>query len=110
MTARDAAPDIGQRQAADQRVVRPADDEEGIALVGAQVLAIAADAAPERAAGEIVGRPGRLPRREEIAAGFAQRRPLGEVGHLRRAQHDAVAGDRRRRFAEINGAEERHVG
>ena len=51
----DPAPNVGERQPADDRVVRVANDQEGIALVAAQVFGIAPDPASERAAAEIVG-------------------------------------------------------
>src|SRR5690348_13969295 len=56
---RDAAPDARQGEAADQHVVLAAEDEERIGLVGAPILSIALEAAPERAAGEIIGQIGR---------------------------------------------------
>src|SRR5262249_54532224 len=69
---------------------------------------VALYATAERRAREIVDRPDRLPRREKIAACFAQCRPFLEVVHLRRAQHDAVAFDALQRFRKIDGAEKSH--
>src|SRR6202034_2434774 len=54
---RDAAADIGEGQAADKSIVGAADDEKSVPLVLPQILRIALDPAPERAAGEIVVRP-----------------------------------------------------
>src|SRR5438128_2348917 len=48
---RDAAPDIGKRQPADQRVVRFAEQKKCIRTIGALVLRIAAQAPPEGRAG-----------------------------------------------------------
>src|SRR6202034_1134325 len=64
----DTAANIGQRQAAQERAVGITGDQKSVALVGSQILGIALESAPERAAGQIVVRPSRLPRREEIAA------------------------------------------
>src|SRR5215472_7497402 len=83
---RDAAPDIGKRQAADQGTIAIAGDEKGVALVAAQILGVAFYATAESRPREIVDWPGRLPGREKITACFAQRRPFLEVGQLRRAQ------------------------
>src|SRR5262249_37940777 len=105
---RDAAPDIGQRQAANQRAVRIAGYKKGITLVAAQILGIAFDAAAECRAREIVDRPGWLPRLKKIAAHLPQRRPFLEVGHLRGAQGDPLAFDARQRLRKIDGAEESH--
>src|SRR3954471_8915937 len=67
---RDAAADISQGDAPDQHVVAVAEDEKRISLIGAQILGIALEPAPERAAGEIVSRPSGLPWAEKIAAEF----------------------------------------
>src|SRR5262249_14674392 len=68
----------------------------------------AADAAPERAAREIVFRPDRLPGRKEFAAFAAQRGPFLEIGHARHAQGYALAFDDRDRVRETERLEERH--
>ena len=83
---RHAAPDIGERQPADHRVVVVAEDQKRVSQVAALILGIALEPAAKSAAREIVGRPGRLPGREKVAACFAQGRPFGEVAALRRAQ------------------------
>src|SRR5450631_3526121 len=93
----DAAADVGQRDTADHRPVRFAKYDERIGSVGGDVLGIAAQPPPETRARQIVGRPDRLPRREVFPAVFAQMHPLQEIGHLRRAQHKAVAARRQRR-------------
>src|SRR5262249_22080675 len=66
-----AAANICQRQSAQQNVVVLAEHEERISKVPALVFGIALDATPKGRAGEIVGRPGRLPGSEEIAACLA---------------------------------------
>src|SRR5256885_9514278 len=88
---RDAAAHVRQSQSAQQRLIGTAEDEEGIGLVGALVLGIAAQSASERSAGEIVGGPGRLPWREERPARVAPRRPFGGIAGTGRPQHDAPA-------------------
>src|SRR3954453_7880850 len=105
----DAAPDIGKRQTADQRIVGLAKEEEGIGRVGALVLGVAAQPPSEGRAGQIVRRPCRLPRGEERATCLAQRRPLAVIGHLRRAQVNAIAFDDRQRLGKAEGAEEGHA-
>src|SRR5471030_3201419 len=105
---RHAAADIGERQAADQRIVVVAKDQKRISKITALVVGITLEAAAEGAARQIVGRPGRLPGREKGAAGFAQGRPFGVVSVLRHAQADARAGDRRHRFVETDGTKKRH--
>src|SRR5580700_148839 len=87
----DAAADVRERQTTHQYAVVVANDKECVALVGAQIFRIAPDPPPERTAGEIVSRPGRFPWREKRPACLTQRRPLVVVGHLRRAQRDALA-------------------
>src|SRR5947209_6423696 len=57
----DAAADVGERQPADQRVVALAKKKKRIGRVGALVLGITAQPAPEGAAAQVIGRPGRLP-------------------------------------------------
>ncbi len=52
--------------------------------------------AAEAGAGEVVGRPDRLPWRQVAAAVFAQLRPLREVGHLRGAQQQPLAARHKR--------------
>ena len=56
------------------------------------------EAAAEGSAGEIVRRPDRLPRYEEIATRRTQGRPLRKIRHGRRAQEHAVALDDGRSF------------
>ena len=88
---RDAAPDIAQRDAAQQLVVILAEQEEGVALVALPLLGIALQAAAIGGAAERIARPGRLPRRQEIAAERAQFRPLPPVSPTRRAQIKPLA-------------------
>src|SRR5207245_4809028 len=65
---RDAAAYVRQRYAANQHVVSIAENEERVGLVGALVLGVALEAAAERPACEIIGRPDRLPRFKKGAA------------------------------------------
>src|SRR5262245_11576866 len=104
----DAAAHIGDGEAAPQRMDGTAKQEERIAHVGPQVLGIALQAATEGTTRQIVGEPGRLPRREEVAARLAQRRPFGEVRHLRRPQEHALSLDDGKRLGKRNRAEEGH--
>src|SRR5215813_5983331 len=78
-----APANIGERQSAQQYVIMLAENEEGVGKIVALVFGIAPDSPSKRRAGEIVGGPRRLPRREKIATCFPQRRPFGPVGHLR---------------------------
>src|SRR5207247_6686610 len=56
-----ATPNVCQRQPADERVVGLAANKECIGQIGALILGIALDAAAERRAREVIGRPSRLP-------------------------------------------------
>src|SRR6516165_1909957 len=103
-----ASTNIGERQPAQQNIIVLAENEEGIGEVAALVFGIALDATAKRGAGKVIGGPGRLPGREEIAACFPQSHPFRAVGHLRRPQHDAVAGNRRHRIGQADGAKECH--
>src|SRR5438270_261240 len=51
---RDAAPDVGERQPAGERVVALAEEKERIRRVGALILGVAAQAAAERAAAQVI--------------------------------------------------------
>src|SRR4029079_3497433 len=66
---------VAKGEPADQRAVRRREDEQRIAHVLAKVAQIMADAAAEGGAGELVGGPERLPRREELAARGAKLGP-----------------------------------
>jgi hypothetical protein len=90
-------PDIGERDAADHGAVGFPEYDERIGAVGGDVLGIAPQPAAETGAGEVVGRPDRLPWRQIRPAVFAQLRPLRKIRHLRRAQQQAVAAGRQRR-------------
>ena len=104
---RDAAAKVRKRQPADQHLVA-AEQEERVSLIGPLILGVAPQPSPERTTGKIVRRPGRLPWREERAACLAQRRPVGVVAALRRAQEHALPFDHGKRLGKIDGAEERH--
>ena len=69
---------------------------------------VAPDAAAEGGAGQVVGWPGRLPRRQEGAAFGAELRPGRKIGEARHAQEQADALDHRR-FERRGGAQECHV-
>src|SRR5712671_2879275 len=78
----DPAPEIGQADPADERIV-VGKDEEIVGLVGAPILGIAAHPGAETRAAESVGRPVRLPTREKISGACAQARPGVVVAALR---------------------------
>src|SRR4051812_20308145 len=91
----DAAPDIGERAAAQQGVVALAQHKEDIGRILPYLLLIALDAAAEGTAREFVISPHRLPGREKFPALAAQARPVQIVGNARIAQIDAFAPDHR---------------
>ena len=69
-----------------------AEDEEIVALVGAPILGVAGEAGAEIGAAQRVGRPARLPRRQEIA----RARPAGSpIPRNRRARAGAETPARR---------------
>src|SRR5262249_25181785 len=103
-----APTNIRERQTAQQNIIVLTKNEEGIGEVAALVFGVALNATAKGCAGKVVGGPGRLPWREEIAARFSQRYPFRAVGHLRRPQHDAVAHNCRHRVGQADGAEECH--
>src|ERR1700676_2527337 len=92
----DAAAHVRQGDAADHRAIRFAKHDERIGSVGGDVFGIAAQPAPETCAGQIVRWPYRFPWSQVFAAGVAQMRPLQKIGHLRRAQQEAVAARSKR--------------
>ena len=104
----DAAAQVGEGEPADQHLIAAAEQEIRVGLVVALILGIAPQASAERAAREIVGRPGRLPWGEKRAARLAQRRPFCIVAGLRRAQENAGAFDERRLVGKVDGAKQRH--
>src|SRR5437870_1573476 len=63
-----AAADVGERQTAEQDLVAAVHDKERIRQIPALILGVALDPSAESRAGQIIGRPGRLPGAEEIAA------------------------------------------
>src|SRR5450759_147157 len=67
----DAAADIRQRHAADHGAVGFPEHQERIGTVGGNVFGIAPQPPPEAGAGQIVGRPDRLPGCQIFPAGFA---------------------------------------
>src|SRR6476646_669619 len=87
----DATPDLADGQPAEQHVIVFAEQKQGIGLILLHRLGMTADAAAEARTGEIVGRPGRLPRHEEDAAALTQQRPRGVIAHFGRAQIKSVA-------------------
>src|SRR3979490_849586 len=102
------AADVGEREPPDKNIVLLAENEERIGEVAALVLGIPLDATAKRVAREVVRRPGRLPWREEVTAGFPQCSPFPLIGHPRRPQHDTVACNRRHLLGQADGAEEGH--
>ncbi len=68
---RHAAPDVGERDAAEQPVGALLEDEEGEAGAGTPVLAEAPMPPPVGGRGRRVRRPGRLPGNEEVTAEVA---------------------------------------
>ena len=79
-----------ERDAADERVIGFAEDEERMGFVVARVFGVAAQLVAIGAARGFVLRPGGLPRRQEIAAGFADIGPFLVVAQLRRAEVHAL--------------------
>ena len=70
-----------------------AEDQEGVALVVAQLALVLAQAPAEGRARQLVARPLRLPRRQVLAAQRAQLGPGRVVAHGRVAQKHARAAD-----------------
>src|SRR5690349_2631558 len=64
----DAATQIGEGNAPEQRVVLVAKNQKCVSLVGALILVVALEPAAKRRAAEIIRRPDRLPRRKKVAA------------------------------------------
>src|SRR6185503_15376162 len=62
--------------------------------ISGNVFRIASQPPAEASSRQIVGRPDRLPWREEGPAVLAQLRPLREIAHLRRAKQQPVAARR----------------
>ena len=83
---RDAAAHPSQRDAAEQLVGGLVENQEGVGLVAGDVLFLALQTAAERRLRQVVVGPGRLPWREEAAAGRPELRPGGEVRGRRRTQ------------------------
>src|SRR4029079_13453593 len=98
----------GEGEAPDQCIVLGAEQEERIGLIGPHVLGVAAQALAKRRTGQIVGRPGRFPRGEKLAARLAQLRPGRVVRPLRATQHDALAYDRLQRLRCSQGTKQSH--
>ena len=73
------------------------EDQEGEAFVARHFFGLAAQPAAKRRAGQVVVRPGRLPRRQEGPALLAQPRPRAKVRGDRRAQIEPVAAQQRLR-------------
>src|SRR5712692_1942397 len=69
---RATAANISERQSAQEHIVVPAENEKRIGEIAALVFRITLDATAKGRAREVVGGPRRLPRREEVAACFAQ--------------------------------------
>src|ERR1700722_3042239 len=80
---RDAAADVRQRAAAQQLIVAMTEDEERISRIETRFALIALEPAAIGAFGQLIARPGRLPRRQEGAAFVAQARPGEKILHAR---------------------------
>jgi len=80
-----AAHDVGQRDAPAHDAAVALDDREGVGAVGRPLLAIALDLRALARLGEEPVRPPRLPRPQEVAVAYAQRRELGDVAGGERA-------------------------
>src|SRR6266404_3473136 len=87
----DPAPEIGQADPADERIVM-GEDEEIVGLVGAPILSIAAYPGAETGAAECIGWSVRLPWREKISRACAQARPGVVIAALRDPQKHAIPG------------------
>src|SRR3972149_7018941 len=83
---RRAAPYLRKRNAADELLVIAAEDEERISAPVADIFGVAAQLVAISRPREFVIRPGRLPRRQDLAAGVAHGDPLRIVARLRVAQ------------------------
>ena len=65
---RDAALDAADGDAAEQDIRAFRENEEGEGFIARDLFGLAPQAATKSAAREVIGRPGRLPRREKVAA------------------------------------------
>src|SRR5215510_2195247 len=92
------APNVGQRQSSDHRVVVITEDQKRVRQVAALIFSISLEPAPKGTARKIIGRPSRLPWSEESTAYLTQSGPLGKVAAVRDAQRDARTSNARHRF------------
>ena len=93
---RDTATDMAQRDAAKQHRIGIAKYQERESLVIVDFQRMPPHPPPERAAGQVLGGPDRLPGSQMGAAALAQTRPGLEIAHVGGAQHNAVAAHHRR--------------
>ena len=99
---------VAERHPAEQRVVIPAEQQEGVADILLPVPELAADAPTEGAAGERVARPGRLPGAEKLPRERPELGPGPPVAHLRRPEIERARLQRRLALGIVGRAEERH--
>src|SRR5579872_7167802 len=104
----DATPDAADGDAPEQRVGAFFEYQKRIRFITRDFVSLAPQAPTESGARQIIGGPGRLPRREKFAAPLAQRRPSQKVRTLRRPQINAVPSRQGRRIGEAIDTEERH--
>src|SRR5262245_10331428 len=88
----DAASDVTDRQATKQGVV-VVEDEEGVALILAQLALILAQPAAESGSRQLIAGPLRFPANKVLTAQRTQLCPGRIVGHGRMAQIDIGAAD-----------------
>ena len=89
----DAAPDVADAEATQQRGVRVAEDEEGKALVVPQLALILPQPPSERRACQLVARPLRLSHGQVLPAHGSELGPGRIVAHRRMAQENLLAVD-----------------
>ena len=85
------AANVGQSEAADERIILLAKDKERVGEVAALVFAIAPDATAKGCPRKVVNGPSRFPRGKKASTFLPQRRPLRTIGHLRRTQYDTLS-------------------
>ena len=89
----DAAAHVAQVDPPDECVILPPEDEEGISEAEVEIPVVDAQPAAERAAGQVIGGPGRLPGLKEFPAVAAKLGPVRIVGHPGRTQHHPLSGE-----------------
>src|SRR5579863_1546359 len=105
---RDAAPDPADRNAAEQDIRLLSENKERIGFVASNLIGLAAQAPAKSGAGQIIGRPRRLPGREKLAPLITQMRPSQKVEALRGPQIKTVAAHEGRGIGEPADAKKGH--